>query len=1066
MKKVFHHIVFLILLGLLGACGTTKNTKTRRLYHSLNSRYNIYFNGKTSFDEALDAMQKGYKESYTERILMYPVSALPKEKTTTGGPFDRAIEKGNKAIKLHSIQAKPAKKSGWRNNPKMVAFMEQEEYNPFLKFCWLIVGEGQFYNADFLQASATFSYIAKHYAHDEIMAADARLWQARCYSEMGWLYEAEDILGKLNTRGIPKESRDRYAAVYADYLIKNQQFAEAIPYLQTAVKTEKDKLQKNRMKYLLGQLYSGDGQNELAYRMFGAVAAASPPYELEFAARIRQTEVFPGANPRKMVGMLEGMAKSEKNKDYLDQIYYALGNIYMAGRDTVQAIKYYEKGVEMSTQNGMDKAILQIRLGDLYFGMKNYIKAQPCFSGAVGIIKKEYKDYERIATLSAVLDELVIHAEAIHLQDSLQKVARMPEAERLALIDKKIEQVIKDEKEAKKQAEKDAMMAEREGMGTGIDRPGMEIVTPTMPGASGGSGFYFYNPQMVSQGKAQFQRKWGRRPLEDDWRRKNKKVTTFDETAAALETPVAQRDKPLPADSANVAEADSIADNPKSREYYLQQLPSTEEEFEASNTIIIDGMYNIGLIYKDKLDDMSLSIEALEELEKRFPDNEHRQDCYYQIYLMALRMKDAGLAEKYKDKMMAEFPDDDHTIAISDPDYEYNMRSMDSIQTAVYDATYAAYLAEDTAAVHNNYNEISAKYPLADLLPKFMFLHALSYVQQDDAEGFKNTLKALIEKYPKADVTELAGEMLKGVLRGRELAQGSFKGMIWNMRFGGDGMLSAEDSARVFSAERNMPCRVIMMYPEGNIDRNSLLYIVAAYNFSNFLVKELDLTFEDAGGARMLSVSGFVHFDEAMQYYKMIYGSNGYASKLSSEIAIIPISDENYETLMRGKTLDEYLDFLEEAYGEAASILTARLRARIDVARKDEEKIEDAKYEPINEPAEIQTDEPELPTIISTIAPDNNPADTIAFADDIPVSPIKSDTIPAAIVLPDTATKSPAAVINPAEKTEKPKTPAQIRKEKEREYKKRQQEKENARKEKEKAYKMKQREKKKAARKK
>ena len=222
---------------LLWSCSTKKNTKASRFYHSFTSRYNIYYNGKTSFDEALKSMETGYKESYSEMIHMYPISAQPKDKKETGGPFDRAIEKGNKAIKLHSIKAKPAKKPGWRNDPKQRALQEQEEYNPFLKKCWLLIGQGQFYNADFLQASATFSYIARHYSHDEEVVAEARLWQARCYSEMDWFYESEDILGKLNTNGIPRKNLNQYAAVYADYLVKSKQYEEAIPYFKTAIKS-------------------------------------------------------------------------------------------------------------------------------------------------------------------------------------------------------------------------------------------------------------------------------------------------------------------------------------------------------------------------------------------------------------------------------------------------------------------------------------------------------------------------------------------------------------------------------------------------------------------------------------------------------------------------------------------------------------------------------------------------------------------------------------------------------------------------------------------------------------
>jgi tetratricopeptide (TPR) repeat protein len=942
VKKSFYSMAFLLTIGWLVSCGTAKNTKATRFYHAVTSNYNIYYNGKTAFDQALATMQNGYRESYTDLILMYPISAQPKDKPVTGGSFDRAIEKGNKAIKMHSIQTKPPKKPGWRNNPRQRALQEQEEYNPFLKNCWLLIGEAQFYNADFLQASATFSYIVRHYAGDEEMVAEARIRQARCYSELGWFYEAEDLLGKLNTNGIPADHLDLYASVQADYLVKNKRFEEAIPYLLTAIRAEKNKRQRTRMKYLLGQIYADLGKNEPAWKTFGEVIRANPPYELEFAAHIRQTEVFPRGDSRQVIRMLERMARNDKNKNYLDQVYYALGNIHMAGRDTAQAIRSYEQGVAKSTQNGMDKAILWIRLGDIYFQMRDYIHAQPCFSGAAGIIGKEYKDYERIAKLSSVLDELVVHAQAIQLQDSLQTLSRMPEAERLAVIDRIIEQVTKEEEEARAQAEKESYLAETESQGTGIDRPGVQGNTPALPVLPGESSFYFYNAQTVAQGKTQFQRKWGRRTLEDDWRRRSKRMTTFEDNAAGNNNAATGADDSLaPSDESTDAELpEDLTDDPKTREYYLQQIPFTEEEIEASNLIIIDGLYNMATIYKDKLEDFPLAVEGFEELERRFPANEHLVESYYQVYLLALRTHDTSLAERYKAKMTASFPENDYTIAISDPDYEHTIRSMDSIQAAVYEATYDRYLAGDTTAVRINYATIGAKYPLATLLPKFMFLHALTYVQQGDVEGFREALKALVEKYPKADVSEPAGEMLKGLLRGRELVQGSLKGMVWNLRFGlsGDGSLSAADSARTFTAEKvmNEPCRIVLMYPSGSIDKNRLLFAVATYNFANFMVKAFDLVQEENGPLSTLAVTGFIRFDEALQYYKLIYGKDSYASALDNEIAIFPISNANYETLMRGKTLEEYILFLEENYAEEAPELIARLRARSDAARMEE----------------------------------------------------------------------------------------------------------------------------------
>ncbi len=933
MKNVFYFITGLLAVLLLGSCSTKKNTKASRFYHAFNSRYNIYYNGKTSFDEALLSLQNGYKESYSEMIFIHPVSSLPKEKQHEGGPFDRAIEKSNKAIKLHSIKAKPLKKPGWRNDPKQRAWQEQEEYNPFLKKCWLMMGQAQFYNADFLQASATFSYIARHYAHEAEVVAEAKLWQARSYAEMGWIYESGDILDKLDTHGIPKKNLNQYATVYADYLIKNRTFEEAIPYLKTAIKAEKNRRQRARMKYLLGQLYTEIGQEALAYKTFGEVIRSNPPYELEFAARIRQTEVFTGENYHKVVRMLNSMAKNDKNKNMLDQIYYALGNVYLSREDTVKAINSYESGIEKSTQNGLEKAVCQIKLGDLYFHMRNYVKAQPCFSGALAGIQKTYKSYERVARLSKVLDELVVHVQAVHLQDSLQTLAKMPEAERLAVIDKIIEQVKKDEEKAKEEAAKEAYLAEQEARGTGINRPGTEaggIILPT----AGGSGFYFYNPQAVAQGKTAFQRRWGRRTLEDNWRRRKKETTTFNDPESNG-TSIGQISPggTTPTDTTGIEPEEAIAaTDPKTREYYLQQLPLTREDKEASDLIIEDGLYNMAMIYKDKLEDMRLATDAFEELERRFPNHRKRLESYYQLYLMGLRYKNGELATNYKNKLIRAYPQSDYAVAISDPNYEYNIRMMDRVQDSIYQATYNSYIAEDTVAVRRNFRYMNETYPLAALIPKFMFLNALTYVQAGDAEGFKQALKVLLDKYPKADVSELAGEMLKGVLRGRVLVQGGVRGMNWNLRFGlgEDGLLSAADSARIFIPEENMPHQVLLLFPTGAVDRNQLLFAVAAYNFSNFMVKTFDMAFEEVGPMSLLAIRGFFNFDEVLHYYKMIYEKEGYATALHKEIAIIPISDANYETLMRGKTLDEYVAFFHDTFGDRAPELALRWQARID----------------------------------------------------------------------------------------------------------------------------------------
>ena len=936
-----HYDIFLWVgtaLLLLGACSTKKNTAASRRWHAFTARYNTYFNGKTSFDEQLADMHNNYKENYTERIFLYPISAKPKDKNETGGPFDRAIEKGNKAIKQHSIRKKPTRKEGWRNDPKQVALQNKEEYNPFLKHCWMLIAQGQFYNADFLQASATFSYIARHYATDREMVASARIWQARCYAELGWLYETETALARLKENGFPAQNQKEYDRVYADYLVKSGRFEEAVPELQKVIGQEKNRRQRTRMRYLLGQLQTELGQNEAAYQTFGKVASSNPPYEMEFAARIRQAEVLPPSRYPQVLKMLHRMTKSDKNKDYLDQVYTAIGNAYMSRGDTANAITNYALGIEKSTQGGLDLAICQIKLGDIYFARKEYVKAQPCFSGALSGIRKEYKDYDRVALLSAVLDELVVHVEAVHLQDSLQALAKLSESERLAVIDKIIEEVKEKEKKEAEDAERERYLAEQEGRGSGLgQRPNMQANLQSLSVNSGGSSFYFYNDQTVAQGKTQFQNKWGKRVNQDDWRRRDRAMSMasplenrhvgeenriqFDEEGNPIEAPV---------DSMQLV-MDSLSSDPKSREYYLQQIPFSEEDLEASNIIIADGLFNMGMIYKDKLENKQLSVETFRELERRFPENKYRMDYYFQSYLMGLRYKDKPLETEYKNKLIQAFPESDYAKAVADPNYEYNIRMMDRVQDSLYETTYNRYLANDTSFVRRSYRRFSETYPLATLMPKFMFIEALTYVQSGDAAGFKIALQKLVEKYPSADVTELANEMLKGILRGRKLVQGNMTGMKWNLRFGLDeyGQLSAVDSARQFVDNPQSPHRMVLLYPTGAVDRNQLLYAVAAYNFAHFEVKSFDLSMDEAGSFSMLIVSGFNNLQETLEYYAMIYAPEGYASAIDRAVSFFPFSEENYETLLHGKTLEEYMTFFVGKYGAQAPELVARWRMQV-----------------------------------------------------------------------------------------------------------------------------------------
>ena len=267
-------------------------------------------------------MEESYEDDFTSLLYMHPAQAYadPKSPQPTGS-FDRTIEKCQKAIQLHSIKKKPKRNQGKMNDPEYREYIKRDEYNPFIHNAWLLMGKAQFNKGDFLSAAATFLYISRHFTWKPELVAEARIWQARCYIAEGWLYEAEDILTKLNNDGLPPSQSDWFSTVNADYLIRKGNYKQAIPYLKTAIKHAPSKRQKIRMTFLLAQLYEKSDDKAMAYQTYNKVKKMSPPYRTEFNARIKQSEVYTGQNIAKEVKSLKRMVGKDRNKDYLDQIY-------------------------------------------------------------------------------------------------------------------------------------------------------------------------------------------------------------------------------------------------------------------------------------------------------------------------------------------------------------------------------------------------------------------------------------------------------------------------------------------------------------------------------------------------------------------------------------------------------------------------------------------------------------------------------------------------------------------------------------------------------------------------
>lgn len=941
-----------IIMVALAACSSKKNNAATRNYQAFITRYNIYYNGDTHYKETLADMEGKYEDDFSRRVYMHPVEA--KEDNTApqpSGDFNRSIEKAQKAIQLRSIKKKP-KVKGSRNSPKNKEWLRREEYNPFLHNAWMMMGRGQYYNGDFLGAASTFFYISKHFKWLPATVTEARLMQALSYISMGWQYEAEVILTRIKKDELTNNRLRRlYNYVYANFYIHADNYADAEPFLVEAVKGSRG-AQKTRLNFLLGQVYQHLGRFAEAYKAFDAAgSSSSAPYRTKFNARIKQSEVFMGKDIEPEVKALRRMTRYDRNKEYLDQVYYAIGNLYLAHGDTAKAIENYELANEKSTRNGVDKAVNQVRLGELYFLRGNYEKAQPNYSEAVPLLPESFPDYETIKRRSDVLDELAVYSQNVNLQDSLLRLAAMPEEQRNKVIDKIIADLKKKEKEEAEEARRQEYLANEAAMGNQLqDNSTQSFVI------NSDNSWYFYNTATKNAGRTEFQKRWGSRKLEDDWRRRNKATFNTDDFAAEGEDSENENSEASSADDSNEAPVDTAAaaraNDPHFPEYYLAQIPQTEEEKATSHDVIQEGLYNMGVILKDKLDDFGASHREFDRLLADYPDNIYRLDTYYNLYLMCLRQGKTAEAERWRQLILSNFADSKYGIAMKDPAYIEKLRNMDRVQQELYEATYQAYLDNRNADVHEANKRMQTEYPLSKIMPKFMFLDALAYVTEKDTESFNSTLRDLLERYPDTDITPIASAWLKGMAQGRELhagTGGNLRGMLWDMKLSNDTTgVDAEGPAQ-FELNPDSRQTIVFTFPTDKVSSNALLYEIARHNFKSFVVKDFDIEPMNFGRLGMIIVRGFENQEELNHYRSVMAASTDF--KLPAGVRPIAISEANLQLLFdQGRSFEEYFRYLEEQnYIDAQADL---------LAPEEIETLEEAEEAPVPEEI-IEAETPE-----------------------------------------------------------------------------------------------------------
>ncbi len=861
MKNFVKYILFAILsLFFATSCSVKKNNAFTRSFHYTKVKYNILFNGNNAYDKGIATIHTASVpiDNYNDIL---PVFEESNQDALSGasGDMDRVIEKCDKSIQLHSIVKKPKKNPKKAKDPKYKAFMAKEEYNSQVQEAWLLKGKAQSLKLDFPAAEATFMYIAGHYKDNKDVCTEAKLWTAKDYTEQGWYYEAEDILNRLTEKDFSNRTTKLYVLVKADLLLRMGEYEAALPFLKNAIDYNKGLVRKRAM-FIYAQVLEQTGRYAEAYNAYNDIKKKHPDYIMEFNAVLNMARCYQGTSMEPIKKEIDRLLKRASNEQYKDRIYYTMGKLHWRRGDKDKAMEYYQMAIDGSTRNGIDKAEALLALGDIYYNDERYLDAQPLYAEAVTIIPTTYPDYKGVLTRSTDLDYVAKYSNTVTLQDSLLMLAAMPESERVEKVKGVIEEIhIKEEEERKRLEEEARQQEEREKTANMAAAAGLSL------GETLNQAWYFYNATLISRGKLDFQRMWGNRTLEDDWRRSNKvSMGSFEEDEAEEQYAAADGgvETETPFSPTGDAELDS----------YLATIPVTDVARQASNNAIEEALYNLYYVYDNRIKNKPLAMDTYNELLRRYPNTQY------------------GKPKETVDNKVEEQAE------------------------PLYVEAYKAFKAGDLAKVRANAAQAELCCADSKLMPKFLMLEALLSGRQDGEVKFKAKLTDIINKYPDSEIVPLARDMVALVGQGKEIQSVKPVSTINMQR---EAVIVSQneyaDAIQRAGFEYNPDdTHSFIIVVEGGVEqKNKVLFSLAQYNFTRFMIKDFDFRVKELSDSiYAIGVTPLSSLDEAVWYQNQVLQDEGVKASLQGiAYRAFVISDSNFIKVFDKESMIKYIDF-------------------------------------------------------------------------------------------------------------------------------------------------------------
>jgi len=671
---------------------------------------------------------------------------------------------------------------------------------------------------------------------------------------------------------IPKEISRRIPAAKAHLYMKQDKHDLAIPALEEAMDKAERRSDRARYAYILAQIQEKKGDYTSSVKAYERAKNLSPDYEMEFHAELamlRNSWSAGVANMDDVQKKLNRLTRDEKNYDYLDQVFYTKAEMKLAAGDAAGAMEDFQEATRYGSSNPQRQAESFYRLASLFYSVDDYVNAKLYFDSTLTVLPEKDERYNDVKRLNENLSSIADNAATIALQDSLLNLGNMSEQE------------LRDWANAKYEANKEAEES------TAEEQPLIQKPNRTIVGNQGNSSFFAYNTLVLQKGKFDFNRKWGDRPLQDNWRR-TEAISTF-----------------LPDENVeDIAIEEVDVEKDAAIEEMLRDIPISDNQKQIATEKLKSAMFNLGTNLRNNLDNYSKSNDVLSEYVERFPRSDDLLKVYYYLYLNNVDLNNQSAANIYLSLIKTEFPDSDLAKSLIDPNYAEKLINEKEELNDYYELTYATFDANNYEEAHKlaigSIDKFGANNEYA---VKFDLLSVMAKGALDGEPFYINGLKDFIKRHPNTPETTRANEILR-FLKGDQEAF--------------DNNISQEELGKFQLQEEKLHYIIYVMYETSIEGMREAKQQLSNYNNKFHKLSKLRITntyLNTENKTQLILVRSFKNKTKADDYLEI--AERNIADFIDPEqfsYELFAVTQNNYREIMKQKTTKNYGSFYDIHY--------------------------------------------------------------------------------------------------------------------------------------------------------